>query len=94
MIRTHPKLQSDKIENNEMCEACSAVGGGERLYRDLVGKSEGKTQLGRPRRRWEDNIIMDFQEVECGSMDWIGLAQDRGGSWRAFVNAVMKPRFK
>jgi len=53
-----------------------------------VGKPEGKRQLGRPRLRWEDNIKMDLQEVEFGSMDWIQLAQDRD-MWRALVNAVM-----
>jgi len=53
-----------------------------------VGKPEGKRQLGRPRRIWEDNIKMGFQEVGFGGMDWIKLAQDRD-SWRAVVNAVM-----
>ena len=47
------------------------------VYRVLVGKSEGKRPLGRPRRRWVDNIRMDLQEVVCGYMDWIGLAHDR-----------------
>ena len=47
-------------------------------YRILVGKPEGKRPLGRPGRRWEDNIKMDLQEVECGGMDWIELALDRG----------------
>ena len=46
------------------------------VYRVLVGKHEGKRPLGRPWRRWEDNIKMDLQEVGCGDMDWIGLAQD------------------
>jgi hypothetical protein len=46
-------------------------------YRVLVGKPEGQRQLGRPGHRWEDNIKMDLQEVRCGSMDWIDLAQDR-----------------
>ena len=55
----------------------------------FVGKHEGKRPLGRPGRRWEDNIKMDFQEVECWDMDWIGLAQDRD-RWRTFVNAVME----
>ena len=47
------------------------------VYRVLVGKPEGKRPLGRPRRRWEDNIKMYIQEVGCGGMDWIELAQDR-----------------
>ena len=57
------------------------------VYRVLVGKREGKRALGRPRRRWEDDIKMDLQEVGCWGMDSIELAQDRD-SWRAFVNAV------
>ena len=62
-----------------------------RVYRVLVGKPEGKKPLGRPRRRWEDNIKMDVQEVGCGGMDWMELAQDRD-SWRAILNAVMNLR--
>jgi hypothetical protein len=58
------------------------------MYRVLVGKPEVKRQLGRPRNRWEDNIRMDFQEVGCGGMDWIGLAEDRD-RWQALVNVVM-----
>jgi hypothetical protein len=61
------------------------------VYRVLVGKPEGKRPLGRPRRRWEDNIKMDLQEVVCGGMDWIELALDRD-RWRALVNAVMNLR--
>jgi len=53
-----------------------------------MGKPEGKRPLGRPRHRWEDNNKVDHQEVECGGMDWIELAQGRDG-WRALVNAVM-----
>jgi len=53
-----------------------------------VRKPEGKSPLERPRRRWEDIIKMDIQEVGCGGMDWIELAQDRD-SWRAVVNTVM-----
>ena len=60
-------------------------------YKVLVGKPEGKRPLGRPRRRWVDNIRMDLQEVCCGYVDWIGLAQDRDG-WRKLVNAVMNLR--
>jgi len=56
-----------------------------------VGKPEGKRPLGRLRRRWEDNIKMDIQEVGCGVMYWIDLAQDRD-RWRALVNAVMNVR--
>ena len=58
------------------------------VYRVFVGKSEGKRPLGRPRRRWVDNIRIDLQEVRCGHVDWIGLAQDRD-SWRTLVSAVM-----
>jgi len=58
------------------------------VYRVLVRKSEGKRPLQTPRPSWEDNIKMDLQEVSCGDMDWIELAQD-WDRWRAFVNAVM-----
>ena len=61
------------------------------VYRVLVGKLEGKRPLWRPRCRWEDNIKMDFQEVGCGGLDWIELAQDRD-RWRAVVNEVMNLR--
>jgi hypothetical protein len=54
----------------------------------LLGRPEGKRPLGRPRCRWEDIIKMDLQEVGCGGMDWIALAQDRG-RWRALLNAAM-----
>ena len=65
--------------------------GGEGVYRVLVGKPEGKRPLGRPRHRWVDNLRMDLQEVSCGYMDWIGLAQDRD-RWRTLVSAVMNLR--
>jgi len=61
------------------------------VYRVLVGKPEGRRPLGRPRRRWEDNIKMHLQEVGCGGVDWMELAQGRD-RWRALVNAVMKLR--
>jgi hypothetical protein len=61
------------------------------VYRVLVGKPEGNRPLGRPRRRWEDNVRVDLQEVECGCEDWIGLAEDRDG-WQALVSAVRNLR--
>ena len=61
------------------------------VFRVLIGKPEGKRPLGRPRRRWEDNIKMDLQETGCGVTDFIELAQDRD-RWWARVNAVMNFR--
>jgi hypothetical protein len=60
-------------------------------YRILVGRPEGRRPLGRPWRRWEDNIKMDLQDVGWRGMDWIELAQDRD-RWRALLNAVMNLR--
>jgi len=57
-------------------------------YRVLLGIPEGRRPLGRPRRRWVDNIRIDLQEVRCGYMDWIGLVQDKD-RWRTLVSAVM-----
>jgi hypothetical protein len=59
------------------------------VYRVLLGKPEGKRPLGRHRRKWAGNIKMDHQELECGGLDWIELAQDRY-KWRTLVNSVMK----
>ena len=67
------------------------MGVGEGMNRVLVGKPEGRRPLGRSRRRWVDNIRMDLQEVGCGYMDWIGLAQDRD-RWRTLVSGVMNLR--
>ena len=64
------------------------VGESRGVYRVLVGKPEGKRPLGRPRRRWEDNIKKDLQEMGCGGMDWMELAQD-WDRWRALVNEIM-----
>jgi hypothetical protein len=70
--------------------ACSKYEKKRGAYRIVVRRSEGRRPLGRPRRRWEDNIKMDLQEVGWG-MDWIELAQDRD-RWRTLVNAVMNLR--
>ena len=87
----HPTLLYDKIEKNAMGRACSAYGVRNGVYSILVGKPEGKRPLGRPRRRWEDNVKMDLQEVGCGGMEWFERSQDRD-KWRALVNAVMNLR--
>jgi hypothetical protein len=71
----------DKIEKNEMGGACSADGEGRGVCRVLVGKPEGKGPLRRPRRRWEDNINMDLQEVGCGGMagfSWLRIETGGG----------------
>jgi hypothetical protein len=67
------------------------MGEGGNLYRVLVGKPEGKRPLGRPRRRWEDGIKMDLEEIGWGGVEWIHLAQDRD-CWWALVNVVMNLR--
>jgi len=72
--------------------ACSAYGGEERCIEGFGRETLGKKPPGRLRRRWEDNIKMDFQEVGCRGMEWIELAQDRD-RWRALVTAVMHLRF-
>ena len=74
-----------------MSGACSAYGDSRGVYRGLVGKPKGKRPLGRPWRKWKDNIKMDLQEVGCRGMDRIELAQDRD-RWRALVTAVMNLR--
>jgi len=61
------------------------------VYGVLVRKPEGKRPLGRPRRKWDDNIKKGFQDVGCEGMDWIDVAQDRD-RWRALVNAVLNLR--
>ena len=61
------------------------------VYRVLLGKPEGRRPLGRPRRRWADNIRVDLEDVGCGYMDWFGLAQHRD-RWRTLVSAVMNLR--
>ena len=75
-----------------MDRACGTYGGRGGVHKVLVGKSEGKRPLGSPRRRWEDNIKMDLQELgrDCGG--WMGLAQD-SDRWRALVSTVLNFRF-
>jgi hypothetical protein len=68
------------------------MGEGRGVYRVLVGRPEGKRPLGRPRRRWENNIKMDLGEIGIDGANWIRLAQDRV-RWRAFVNTVRKRDF-
>jgi hypothetical protein len=80
----------NQIENNEMGRLWSTYGEKRDAYRILVGRSEGRRPLGRPRRRWEDNIKTYLQDVRWG-MDWIELGQDRD-RWRALVNAVTNLR--
>jgi len=74
-----------------MGEACGTYGERGDVYTGLGGKPEGRSLLGRPRRRWENNIKMGLQDVGWGGMDWIELAQDRK-RWRALVHAVMNLR--
>jgi hypothetical protein len=68
------------------------MGEGRKVYKVLVGKPQGKTPLGRPRRRWNDGIRMDLIEIGWGSVEWIHLAHDRD-RWSALVNTVMNLRF-
>jgi hypothetical protein len=76
---------------DEMGRACRTNWEKTNAYRVLMGKPEGKRPLGRPRRRWENNIRMDLREIGWGGMEWIDLAEDRD-QWRAFVNTVMNLR--
>jgi hypothetical protein len=69
----------------------AGIGEGKNAYRISMGKPERKRPMGRPRRRWEDNVKMDLREIEWGSMDWIDLPQDRG-QWGALVNTLMDLR--
>ena len=80
-----------KSRKNEMGGACGTHGDRRGVYRVLMGKHEGKKPLGRPRRRWEDNIKMDLQEVGGGCGDWMELSQDRH-RWRTLVSTVMNLR--
>ena len=79
MIFRTKYCSGNRIEKNEMGGECNTYGERKGVYRALVGKPEVKRPLGRPRRRWDDNIKMDLQEVECGGLDWIEFAQDTEG---------------
>jgi hypothetical protein len=79
------------MKEDEVGWTCGTHGGGEGAYRVLVGSPEGRRQLGRTRRRWEDNIKMDLGEIGIDGANWIRLAQDRV-QWLAFVNTVMNLR--
>ena len=81
----------DKIKKNEVAGHVARIGEVRGMYRVLMGKPGGKRPVGRPMCRWVDNIRTDLQEVGCGYMDWIGLAQDRD-RWRTLVSAVMNLR--
>jgi hypothetical protein len=80
------------IHSNFDSDLTATHGRDERCIKILVGKPEGRRPLGRPRRRWEDNIKVDLWEIGFGDVDWIHLAQDRD-RWRALVNTVMNLRF-
>jgi len=88
------RIHCVRIDNStfESVEECVALMGEARgVYRVLMGKPEGRRPLGRPRHRWVNNIRMDLQEVGCGYMDWIGLAQNRDRR-RTLMIAVMNLR--
>jgi hypothetical protein len=79
------------IKSNEMCEARSSDGGGESCVQDFGEETWGKETTWGPRRRWKNNIKAVLQEVGCGVMDWIELAQD-SDNWRAILNVVINLR--
>jgi hypothetical protein len=82
---------ANTYKEDEMAGHVARMGARRNAYRILVGKPEGKRPLGRPRRRWVDNIKRDLIEIGWDGMDWIDMAQDRD-HWRALVNTVMNLR--
>jgi hypothetical protein len=87
----YPNSAGGKIETNEMGRAFGVYGEDRVCHRVLVGRSKGKRPLGKPRRKWEDNIKMELQDVGGGRGDWMELAQDRD-MWRALVGTMRKFR--
>jgi hypothetical protein len=83
-------IRTMKSRRKRWADHVARMGEKRNTYRLLVGKPEGKRPLGRPKRRWVNNIRMDLAEVVWGYVDWIGLAQDRN-RWRALVNSVLNP---
>jgi hypothetical protein len=79
------------VKEDEMDRACNTNGEKRNAYRILVGMPAGKRPLGRPTRRWVDNVKIDIREIGWGGMEWIDLAQDTD-QWRALVNTVMNLR--
>jgi hypothetical protein len=90
-VHTPNIIQVIKSRRMRWAGYVARMGEGRGAYSILVGRPEGRRPLGRPRRRWEDNIKMDLQEMDWGGIDWIDMAQDRD-RWRAVVNAVMNLR--
>jgi hypothetical protein len=88
---SHTIVQGIQSRRKRWAGHVARIGVRRGVYRVLVGKPEGKTPLGRSRRRWEDHMKMDLQEVGCGGMHWIELAPDKD-RWWALVNAVMNLR--
>ena len=90
-LQEYSVVECVKLFQNIEIPMVIGLGEGRGVYRVLVGKPKGRKPLGRPRRRWEDNIRMDLREVGCGCVDWMELAQDRD-RWRALVSGVMNLR--
>jgi hypothetical protein len=91
IICTHPQISLSRSRRMRWAGHVARIGEERNLYKVLLGKSEGKRPLGKPRRRWEDGIRMDLREISLGEMDWIRLAQD-SDRWWAVVSAVMNLR--
>jgi hypothetical protein len=91
MLQTGGWTKLHNLKKDEMGWACSTKGEKKNSYRILVGKPEGKRPLGRPRRRWVDNIKMDLREIGSDGADLMDMAQDRD-QWRALVNTVLNLR--